>query len=700
MRRCVQCPNCGKKGMLPDGYASDRVRCPGCFESFAIDGPAGDAPAEVEGADDAGQPEGTEATGRDGPSGRLIAAVAVPTGLCLILGVVVVALLLRSPEGPQAEAPGIAARQQGGTEDMSDQPRISEVPEPTFRSRDDPAPLADRSGEGRASVAERTMDAAAGGPNPLIGAEPADPAAPDRVTTGAASEPDAGPLPEGEAIIDVRSHGAVGDGIADDKAAIEAAIAAAPAGATVYFPPGTYRVAFSGARPGVTDRIALAKDIRIAGAGPDATTIAFPPEVPTFDWYGFHVEPDYDVEIADVTIRGQQGNTLGVDRRGLPDGIPIYRDAPRDGGDYDAELRLRRVTLDNDGNRGVFSAAGSTSNAWTGRIGLDVEDSVIEGWVVGLSAFSGYAGDDALPYLHVRRSTIRANGHNHNGNGYATYIHPNVSVDFDRVTFGKATSGYGFRMYGEAPVGSPRYVRIRNSDFTPDLGGVAILLGDPRGVTAEIEGCTFRNAGHAIQARHSAVVRDSVFRQGGDALNAYGAYVSAAEAREIVVTIDGSSIENGDVVNPFGREGSTLLLRDSVLRGDAEVVSRGGRLEVVGCRDEADGAGLIVIVGGRALIEGNEFRGDHRSVIRIGNQPDGARPDRVEVRDNSFIGPESSRYSRNVVFHFKVQHDEPRLPDGVLTGGGNTLRASGYSHLSWDQSGGPLEGVPASLWAP
>lgn len=41
---------------------------------------------------------------------------------------------------------------------------------------------------------------------------------------------------------DVRDYGAVGDGVADDRAAILAAIAAA-AGEPVYFPPGTYRLA-------------------------------------------------------------------------------------------------------------------------------------------------------------------------------------------------------------------------------------------------------------------------------------------------------------------------------------------------------------------------------------------------------------------------------------------------------------------------
>jgi hypothetical protein len=42
------------------------------------------------------------------------------------------------------------------------------------------------------------------------------------------------------ATVDVRTFGAVGDGIADDSAAIQRAIDAAPAGGTVFFPRGTY----------------------------------------------------------------------------------------------------------------------------------------------------------------------------------------------------------------------------------------------------------------------------------------------------------------------------------------------------------------------------------------------------------------------------------------------------------------------------
>lgn len=61
------------------------------------------------------------------------------------------------------------------------------------------------------------------------------------------------------AVINVLDYGAVGDGVANDTAAITAAVAAAPAGSTVYFPAGTYKVT-----SGITD---AGKAITFAGVG-------------------------------------------------------------------------------------------------------------------------------------------------------------------------------------------------------------------------------------------------------------------------------------------------------------------------------------------------------------------------------------------------------------------------------------------------
>lgn len=61
-----------------------------------------------------------------------------------------------------------------------------------------------------------------------------------------------------ELVVNVKYYGAKGDGVTDDLIAINAAITAAPAGGTVYFPAGNYIV---------SDTIATSKSIAIQGEG-------------------------------------------------------------------------------------------------------------------------------------------------------------------------------------------------------------------------------------------------------------------------------------------------------------------------------------------------------------------------------------------------------------------------------------------------
>ncbi len=70
-------------------------------------------------------------------------------------------------------------------------------------------------------------------------------------------------------VVAVTAYGATGNGTTDDTSAIQAAVAAAPTGGTIYFPPGTYKV---------TDTITFAKHYtHVQGAGLIGTTIKFLP---------------------------------------------------------------------------------------------------------------------------------------------------------------------------------------------------------------------------------------------------------------------------------------------------------------------------------------------------------------------------------------------------------------------------------------
>ncbi len=74
-------------------------------------------------------------------------------------------------------------------------------------------------------------------------------------------------LPADGQVFNVKAYGALGDGVADDSAAIAGAIAAAPAsGGIVYFPPGRYLVA--GETTEGEDLLRITKPIHLLGAGP------------------------------------------------------------------------------------------------------------------------------------------------------------------------------------------------------------------------------------------------------------------------------------------------------------------------------------------------------------------------------------------------------------------------------------------------
>ncbi|MDQ3946093.1 MAG: glycoside hydrolase family 55 protein [Actinomycetota bacterium] len=75
-------------------------------------------------------------------------------------------------------------------------------------------------------------------------------------------------------VVDVRSQGAVGDGLADDTAAIQRAVDAAQAagGATVLFPPGRYLVRSPG--------IHITRQLRFCGVGWQPASDPFPPAAP------------------------------------------------------------------------------------------------------------------------------------------------------------------------------------------------------------------------------------------------------------------------------------------------------------------------------------------------------------------------------------------------------------------------------------
>jgi hypothetical protein len=99
----------------------------------------------------------------------------------------------------------------------------------------------------------------------------------------------------GADIINVKDFGATGNGTTDDTSAIQAAITAAPAGAAIYFPRGTYRLS----------SIEITKDVSIYGEGKNATTLSL--RNPS-DFRLFFIKTSWiSFELFDLTMRDPHG---------------------------------------------------------------------------------------------------------------------------------------------------------------------------------------------------------------------------------------------------------------------------------------------------------------------------------------------------------------------------------------------------------
>ncbi len=121
-------------------------------------------------------------------------------------------------------------------------------------------------------------------------------------------------------MVDVRSHGAVGDGIADDSRAVRAAAAAVRSGGTLYFPSGTYR--FAQRHPPGTAAILIAgvSDVAVVFE-PDAELFMdnLDPALGAGTSHGLLVRgPAWRITLRNVNIRWAPGA-----RRSLGDGIRV-----------------------------------------------------------------------------------------------------------------------------------------------------------------------------------------------------------------------------------------------------------------------------------------------------------------------------------------------------------------------------------------
>lgn len=226
------------------------------------------------------------------------------------------------------------------------------------------------------------------------------------------------------AVYDVKMFGALGDGVANDATAIQAAItAAATGGGIVLIPPGTYKL---------TTGLTLARGITLQGAGTNATFLkdnAGASAVITLSGAG--LSPS-DVAIRDLTLLGGTGTGDGIQLNGTSGAIitnvrieNIFLDGLD--GSYGIKATwaigtkvLRCKTRSQAGTGIAFidsanastvrdcdlsnSGAGSTAISLTGtgtsQVGMTIEDCVIEAWRGSYGVFIDTVGPVRIRGCH------------------------------------------------------------------------------------------------------------------------------------------------------------------------------------------------------------------------------------------------------------------------------------------------------------
>ncbi|WP_349270662.1 hypothetical protein MPNTM1_01962 [Mycolicibacterium parafortuitum] len=128
------------------------------------------------------------------------------------------------------------------------------------------------------------------------------------------------PRSRGRTVVNVRDHGAVGDGVADDSAAISAAVDSLQPGSTLYFPAGSYRFAELSPQRGAAIRVDGISDLEFEfDADAELLMDNVDPTTNQGTGHGIVIHgPATDITFRNVTIRWADRPT-----RSAGDGIRI-----------------------------------------------------------------------------------------------------------------------------------------------------------------------------------------------------------------------------------------------------------------------------------------------------------------------------------------------------------------------------------------
>jgi hypothetical protein len=309
-------------------------------------------------------------------------------------------------------------------------------------------------------------------------------------------------------VYNVRDFGAVGNGVADDRAAIQAAINAASAagGGTVFLPPGTYAIATRNTVSG-KHALTLASRIRMVGAGMGATIIKAADALPSDTPLLWMTAVEY-VSFADFTLDGNKQRFGGGHSYTLEDeGIDTKGACKR--------IVIERLHIRNTGQDGIDIDNGDIS------FDLLVSGCVFED-CGGLSLHNGM-NNTTMRDCIVRRCAVErgvagitnawASNLNHNNSRYINCHFEDCygPVTFDLVAVGREiigctasnpTTGPSFQAINGATarIVGGRYVANTSFAISIDTTGTGSMVVGALAVGAASQNTIHINAGETLVA--------------------------------------------------------------------------------------------------------------------------------------------------------------------------------------------------------
>jgi polygalacturonase len=325
--------------------------------------------------------------------------------------------------------------------------------------------------------------------------------------------------------INVRDHGAVGDGVANDTAALQAAIDAVPAaGGTVYLPTGQYNV---------TDKLTLRSNLTLLGDGDGASLI----QQTTTNKDLLAGSALNRVVIEKLYLGGTgSGTGTGVNlTKGANDAVPY--------------ISMRDVTVDAFGQDGIsvenpivslFARVASQNN---GRYGVNLYGQIggAAGTSTTLTAVYGNAnGTAGLRLYNMVYATAAGCAADHNPIGYLIDGCQSITVtgsgaEGNTASGVKVNGGYGVTLAGMWQydnkgvgihvTGSAHTVSlISATDNTPNASATNFIKVDS-GSFATLLGCNNTTA-NSLAAGSTNVVGDA---GGGVQFQGYAAILGGGE---------------------------------------------------------------------------------------------------------------------------------------------------------------------------